>query len=118
MARNSDTRNLLVLLLVVLGVLVLFPALVMGFSMMGVGGMMGGHMWSDATAPGWLPLVGIGMPLLFLSTIVVAGYLLYSAVAGDDDPAIEEVRSAYARGDLSEEEYERRREALERDHQG
>jgi putative membrane protein len=31
------------------------------------------------------------------------------------DPAIEELRHAYARGDLTDEEYESRRERLERE---
>lgn len=121
MARNSDTRNLLVLLVGGLAVLVLVPALFMGFGMMGIGGMMGGgwggHMWGD-TGGGWYPLIGVAMQFVFLLVVLAGGYLLLRTVVdGDDgtDPAIEELRSAYARGDLSEEEYERRREALERD---
>ncbi len=127
MAQNSDDRNLLLLILVALGVLVLFPALFMGFGMMGVGGMMGGtwggHMWDGGSTMGWLPLVGVAMQLLFLFVLLGGAYLLYRAVAGDgeadgNDPAIEELRTAYARGDLSDEEYESRREALEGDQQG
>jgi putative membrane protein len=109
--------------LVALGVLVLFPALFMGVGMMGIGGMMGGHMWGGGGATGWFPLLGLVMQLLFLFVVVVGAYLVYRAVAGDGeagdtDPAIEELRSAYARGELSDEEYENRREALERDRQG
>ncbi|WP_144906317.1 SHOCT domain-containing protein [Halobellus captivus] len=46
---------------------------------------------------------------------VVSGYLLHRAATGGErtDPAIDELQSAYARGDLSEEGYERRRERLE-----
>lgn len=120
MAQNSADRNILVLVLVALGVLVLFPALFMGFGMMGFGGMMGGtwggHMWGDGGAAGWFPLLGVAMQLLFLLALVAGGYFLYRALGGGDgdDPAIEELRSAYARGDLTEEEYENRRETLER----
>ena len=127
MARNSDDSNLLLLVLVALGVLVLFPALFMGFGIMGVGGMMGGtwggHMWDGGSGMGWVPFVGVAMQFLFLLVLVLGAYLVYRAVAGDgetggSDPAIEELRSAYARGELSDEEYENRREALERDRQG
>jgi len=123
MSSNTDGERLGLVLLAALGILVLFPALFMGFGMMGAGGMMGGtwggHMW-DGGATGWFPIVGLVMQLLFLLVVVGGAYLLFRAVAGDDgrDPAIEELRSAYARGDLSEEEYERRREALERDEEG
>jgi len=42
---------------------------------------------------------------------------LYRAIAGSDDSdrALEELRLAYARGEMSDEEYEQRRDALERD---
>jgi putative membrane protein len=124
MSSNTDGERLGLLLLAGLGVLVLFPALFMGFGMMGAGGMMGGawggHMWDGGGATGWFPLVGLVMQLLFLLVVVGGAYLLFRAVAGDDgtDPAIEELRSAYARGDLNEEEYKRRREALERNGEG
>jgi uncharacterized membrane protein len=53
-----------------------------------------------------------------LAVVVGAVYLGYRAVTTQDgsaDPALEELRAAYARGDLSEDEYERRRERLEAD---
>lgn len=124
MSPDTDGQRLGLLLLVALGVLVLFPLLFMGIGMMGVGGMMGGawggHMWDGGTATGWFPLVGLAMQLLFVLVLVAGAYLLYRAVTGTDghDPAIEELRSAYARGELTNEEYENRREALERDRQG
>jgi putative membrane protein len=94
----------------------------MGFGMMGVGPMMGGtwggHMWGDGTIPTWMFIAGIIMQLLFLATLVGGAYLLYQAITGsesDSDQALEELRLAYARGELTDEEYEQRREALERD---
>lgn len=121
MSSNTDGRQLGLILLAVVVALFVFPVLFMGLGMMGVGGMMGGawggHMWDGGTTGGWFPLIGLVMQLLFLLALVGGAYLLYRAVAGDDgqDHAIEELRSAYARGELSDEEYENRREALERD---
>ncbi|WP_049981225.1 SHOCT domain-containing protein [Halolamina rubra] len=124
MSSNSDGRQLGLVLLAVVVALFVFPVLFMGFGMMGVGGMMGGawggHMWDGGATGGWVPLLGLAMQLLFLLALVGGAYLLYRAVAGDDgtDPAMAELRSAYARGELSDEEYESRREALERDREG
>jgi putative membrane protein len=75
-------------------------------------------MWGNGTTSGWMFVVGIVMQLLFLAALVAGGYLVYRAVADserDSDPAIEELRLAYARGELTDDEYEQRREALERD---
>ncbi|NHX35730.1 MULTISPECIES: SHOCT domain-containing protein [Halolamina] len=124
MSSNPDGRQLGLILLTVVAALVVFPALFMSLGMMGVGGMMGGtwggHMWDGGTTGGWYPLIGLVMQLLFLLALVGGSYLLYRAVVDDDshDRAIEELRSAYARGELTDEEYENRREALERDRKG
>ncbi|QHS17624.1 SHOCT domain-containing protein [Halopenitus persicus] len=122
MPTNSDDTRLVTLLLVIIGAFVIFPLFFMGFGMMGFGPMMGGtwggHMWGDGTMPGWMFIVGIVMQLLFLAAIVGGGYLIYRAITGDasdSDQALEELRLAYARGELTDEEYEQRREALERD---
>jgi len=122
MPTNSDDTQLITLLLVIIGAVFIFPLFFMGFGMMGFGpmmsGMWGGHMWGDGTIPGWMFIVGILMQLLFLAALVGGGYLIYRAVprdASDSDQALEELRLAYARGELTDEEYEQRREALERD---
>jgi len=122
MATNTTDTRLVTIVLIAIGALVVLPMVFMGFGMMGFGPMMGGMWghgtWGGGTAPGWVPLVGVLMQLLFVAAIVGAGYLLYRAVAGsdaDDDRALEELRVAYARGEVSDEEYEQRREALERD---
>jgi len=121
MSRSSTDNQLVVLVLVVLGAVVILPLVFMGFGMMGfgpmMGGMWGGHMWGDGTVPGWMVLVGVLMQLLFLAAIVGVGYLIYRAVATSTgtDGALEELRLAYARGDLTDEEYEQRKDALERD---
>ncbi|RNJ22698.1 MULTISPECIES: SHOCT domain-containing protein [Haloarculaceae] len=122
MPTTSTDNQLVTIVLVVLGALLILPVLFMGFGMMGfgpmMGGMWGGHMWGDGTVPGWMVLVGLLMQLLFIAAIVGAGYLIYRAVATSNsgtDQALEELRLAYARGDLTDDEYEQRKEALERD---
>jgi putative membrane protein len=72
----------------------------------------------DGTVPRWAFLVGAAMQFLLLAVLIGAGYLLYRAVTGTtgrSDRALDELRLAYARGELTDEEYETRREVLERD---
>ena len=91
MSTNATDRRLVTLLLVVLGALVLLPLFGMGFGMMGYGpmyggmggaGMWGGGMWGGSAAPGWMLVVGLVMPLLFLVALVVLGYLGYRLLTG------------------------------------
>lgn len=71
------------------------------------GGMAG-------NAPMWFAVLGVLSQLAFFAIIAVGAYLLYRAVARDStDPALEELRRAYARGDIDDDEYERRRTRLE-----
>lgn len=64
------------------------------------------------------PLWGIGMMLVGLLVLLGIGYVLYRAVTRDtfsgNDSALKELRLAYARGDLSQEEFEQRRDDLQR----
>jgi putative membrane protein len=120
MTTNTTDRQLVWVVLALVAVLIVLPVFGMGFGMMGAGPMMGGmwgdHMWGAGEASGWMLIIGVGMQLLFLAIIVGAIYFGYRAVNtqdGSSDPALEELRMAYARGDLSDEEYERRRERLE-----
>ncbi|ELY63522.1 SHOCT domain-containing protein [Natrinema versiforme] len=122
MPDKTDETRLITIVLIVIGAFVFFPMLFMGFGMMGVGPMMGGtwsgHMWGDGTIPTWMFIAGNIMQLLFLTALIGGGYLIYQAIAGNEnnsDQALEELRLAYARGELSDDEYEQRREALERD---
>ncbi|UTF55871.1 SHOCT domain-containing protein [Natronosalvus rutilus] len=119
MTTNTTDRQLVWVVLAIVAALVVFPIFMMGFGMMWTGPMMGGMwgngMWNADGVSGWMLIIGVGMQLLFLAIIVGAVYLGYRAVTRQDDssdPALEELRLASARGDLSDEEYQRRRDRL------
>jgi putative membrane protein len=121
MSENTNNTQIVTVILIVIGALVIFPMFFMGFGMMGtgpmMGGMWGGGMWGDGTT-GWMFIAGIVMQLLFLAVLLGGGYLVYRAIASsenDSNQALEELRVAYARGNLTDDEYEQRRETLERD---
>jgi putative membrane protein len=115
-----DTDDSLIrTVLIVIAAILLLPLLVMAFiaPMMGLSGW--GHMWNgsmwNGTGATWLWLLMSLVPLLVLLAI---GYLLYSAIrqprTEQSDPAFEELRTAYARGEISAEEFEERREGLQK----
>ena len=112
----SNRVDVTTVLLLVLVALLVLPVLAMG---LGLGGMMG-YGWMMRTGPGsaggiW-PFVGLLVPLLFLLLLLGGGSLLLRRVAEADDgrdPPMEELRMAYARGDLTDEEFETRRRKLE-----
>lgn len=113
MGGEQADGSLLRIVVVVLAVVLLSPLLMMAVAMPMVG-MMG---WGGQM--GFSPLWGFAAMLLSLLVVVGVGYVLYRALvgtggAGDSaaDPALEELRMAYARGDLSDEEFEQRRERL------
>lgn len=107
---NDDT--LLRALVLLLAVFVLFPVLMMLFAapmlgFMGSGMYWGGSVWPATVLTGlfWLLLVGL---------LIYGAYrFLLRDPTGDTDPALEELRLAYARGELSDEEYENRLDRLE-----
>lgn len=116
---TKNSRTWLRVLLIIIALLLLLPFFMMVF-MMPMMSMMG--WWWGGGGPGSSvvasPLWGIGMMLLFLLILIGIGYGLYRAVTrgsyGGDDQAVEELRLAYARGEISQEEFEQRREDLER----
>lgn len=111
MPETHTTDGLLRIVLVVLAVVVLAPMLMMAFAfpMMGMWGGMMGRFGGVGVSPLW----GVVMMLVWFALILGGGYLVYRWVAGvaagDRDPALRELRHAYARGDISDEEYEQRR---------
>lgn len=116
MTTADAPRQVGLLVLVALVVLLLLPLLFGGY-----GPMMGGHGptmgmgTGGATAfPGWLITAVLLLQVLVVAVVVAGGYLLYRAFvrSSGDDSALEELRHAYARGDLTDEEYRERRETL------
>lgn len=92
---------LLAIPLVIMGVLMPLMVLVKGGKMMGAVGSL-----------------GMIMPIIPLAILSVLAYSLYTYSGSDEErqksgSSLEELRSAYARGDLSDEEFENRRDRLQ-----
>jgi|AntRauTorcE11898_2_1112593.scaffolds.fasta_scaffold05269_5 putative membrane protein len=86
---------------------------------------MGGWQWGapmhdggmGGNLPVWVALFGVLTQVAFFALLGVGTYLLYRAIARDrTDPALEELRRAYARGDIDDDEYDRRRDRLDDGH--
>ncbi|WP_277552648.1 SHOCT domain-containing protein [Halobaculum limi] len=116
----TQTDTLVRPLVIVLAALVLLPLLSMTMMMPMMGLWGWGHMgdagmWGQmGTTGSWLWLVLWFVPL---ALVAVGGYVVYRSLRRTEDArdaAIEELRRAYARGDLSDEEFDRRRERLQR----
>lgn len=115
----ASTDTFLRTVLIIIAAILLIPFLMMVFMMpiMGIWGW--GHMWNggmwNGTGATWMWLV---MWLVMLAIVGGLGYFIYRAIRRhperETDTALEEVRVAYARGDLSDEEFEERRERLQR----
>lgn len=117
----TQTDTLTRPLVIILAAIVLLPALAMVIMMPMVGmGMWGwGHMTDTGMwGAGWGAWMWLVMWLGGLLVVGGLGYLLYAGLrqndGGTSDAALEELRMAYARGDLSDEEFEQRRERLDR----
>ncbi|MFB6164726.1 MAG: SHOCT domain-containing protein [Haloarculaceae archaeon] len=120
MATERTTDGIGRIVLVVLAIVVLAPMLMMvfAFPMMGAwGGMMGGY--GGYGGYNYSPWWGIAMLVVWLVVLGGGGYLLYRWLGQSGgvgtDPAMRELRTAYARGDLTDEEFEERRARLERE---
>ena len=106
-----NSRDLTIVLLVILGVFVLLPVLGMSFwggGMMGPGGMMGRGMMG-----GWGP--GGGFGLLFLLLVIAGVVLIVSGLtrkeAKPDEP-LQVLRGRLARGEITKEQFEELKEVL------
>lgn len=111
---TSNERFLRLVLLLVVAILLL-PFLMILF-MLPVMGL--GHLWYwDGTRSSLWPLLVIGLICLVIIFGII--YLLYRAIVGvqrdRSDAALNELREAYARGELTDEEFEERRERLQRE---
>lgn len=118
MTTTTSDRQLVWVVVAIVAALFVLPVLLMGVWMLVAGPMMGGwdHMMGGTTAGMARVPLAVGLQLVVFALLLGAGYLGYRAVTGTDeatDPALEELRTAYARGELSDEEYERRKDRLE-----
>lgn len=116
---SSNQLDTTTVLLLILGGLIALPLLTMG---MGFGGMMGygGMMGQYGGTGGWWPFVGMLIPLIVLLLLLGGGYVVLQRGIDSrsaQDPAIEELRTAYARGELSDEEFEDRRRRLQTEYE-
>ncbi|MFB6124523.1 MAG: SHOCT domain-containing protein [Halanaeroarchaeum sp.] len=105
--------DLLKILIGILAAVLLFPLLMMALFVpfagaMGMGGYSVGY---GMTGVGWLFML---VPLILLALF---GWLVYRLLTGQTgvDRALEELREAYARGELTTEEFEERMERLNRE---
>lgn len=106
------------LLLALLAIVLILPLIMMIFAWPMMGYWGGGHVES------WHGMGGLGWAMLFvwlipLILIILIGYLITQRWldVGEKtaDPAIVELRTAYARGEISEEEFEKRYQRLQSD---
>ena len=99
--------------LIVLGVLLAIHLVAMAVMVPMVGIAGWGHMstWTG----GWGSLLWSVIPLLILAFVIYILYANNSADSKKSGAAIEELRTAYARGELSDEEFETRRKNLGRE---
>jgi len=118
MSRQHSTGRLVAGALAVVVAAVALSALTTGFggTTMSMHHASSGHMAGEHAVSGsWL---GLGGPVwwLLLAAVVGVGALTLTGRDGDNDgDALAAARRAYARGDLTDEEYDRRRETLRGD---
>ena len=108
--QRYSIQNLTHLVFIVLAVLLLASLLLMAVMMLMMGGM-------GAETMAMSPMSGIGMMVPFLLIVLAIGYGIYRLLrqgpSSERDPALEELRMAYSRGELTEEEFKQRREDLQ-----
>lgn len=111
MSATETALRAAVLVVVLLVAVHLVGAVLMMPVMAGAG--WGMHSTWHGTASGWAWLPMLVVPLLVLAGV---GYLGYRVLEQDDEAtqatALDELQRAYARGDLTDEQFEQRRERL------
>lgn len=125
MTTTRDSTRLVGIVLLALAALFVLPALVGMTGMFGGGPMGWGGGWMHDTwmhggtggsVPWWMWGMGLVGQLLVLTVLVGGGILLFRSLTGrESDDALAELRRSYARGDIDDEEFERRRARLEGD---
>jgi putative membrane protein len=122
---SKDHRGLLIVLGVLVVIFLIGPLLgggMMGQRMMGDHGPQGilginGWAWGLIMALGLLSMFAFWGAII-VGIVLLVRWLTGTTVGSDDaeeDPALEALRRRYAAGEISQEEYERMRKALERD---
>lgn len=106
-------KVLLAVLAVIVGVPLLVLAVFVPFGMYGMMGY-GGMGYGSTHGMGGVGLFGLLFFVLPLVLVAAFVYLIVVFVRGRGDPALRELRAAYARGDLSTDEFEERRDRLEK----
>lgn len=114
MSANDTALRTAVLVVVLLFAVHLFGVVLMMPMMAGAGWGMYSTWHGTASGWAWLPMLVV--PLLVLAGL---GYLGYRVLEQNDEAnqaaALDELRTAYARGELTDEQFERRRERLLQD---
>jgi len=108
MAERSSVEIVVVLGLLFVGLLLLFSMFGIGMwcPMMMGGGMMGG--WSYKLGAGWgFMFVGMLIPLLFISLLIIGAYYLLTSRSGvpSSDAALRILDERYAKGEIAEKQY-------------
>ncbi len=103
-----DADRLLVVMLVGIGLLIVVPVVATGAWLAGLDGSgpLGG-----TVGPLWWLVGWVGLAVVVVATGVL-GVRLISSTDDTTDEALRELRIAYARGEVDDEEYEKRYERL------
>lgn len=116
---NNTGTTVGIVLIVVLVVLLLSGAGMMGFGMMGgYGGMMGGFgAQAFGFNPGWAILSLVFWALIIAGIVLVVVWLFRNAgrtglSASSSDPALELLKTRYAKGEITKEQFEEMRRTL------
>lgn len=108
---RSSNRSLMRLVLIGVGAFVFVQILMMAIMMPTMGWMMTDE--AVSISPTW----GIVMGAVYFLILLGFGYIIYRAVtkSSQQDAALKELRRTYARGELTQEEFEQREEDLKRE---
>jgi putative membrane protein len=115
MANRSSFGWVLLLILLVIGVLLVFPMLgmfvwgpMMGRGMMGGWGVSGGYGWGYPSGIGWgFMFVGMLIPLVFIGLLIIGAYLLLKprVESAGSEGALRILDERYAKGEITREQY-------------
>jgi putative membrane protein len=120
----SDTETLLRTILIIVAAVLLTPVVLMVLfaPMMGMMGMMGWGSWGMSNGMTGLSWMGLMSWLVVFLVLAGVGYVLVWGLSATENKsrnsAHDELQRAYARGDLTDGEYEERRQRLEQESNG